>query len=55
MVQALETLTPAPSPGIFQIDQDMIGGSGLWLRAEPSENRMQADALAAIIAVGIAS
>lgn len=55
MVQTFETLTPAPSPGVVQIDQDMIGGSGLWLRAEPSENRMQADALAAIIAVGIAS
>lgn len=55
MVRAFETLTPAPAPGVFQIDQDMIGGSGLWLRAEPSENRMQADALAAIIAVGIAS
>ena len=31
----------------------MIGGPGLWLRAEPGENRAQADALAAIIAMGL--
>ena len=35
------------------IGQDMIGGGGLWLRAEPGENRAQADALAAIIAMGL--
>lgn len=32
------------------ISQDEIGGSGLWLRAEPDENPAQADALAAILA-----
>lgn len=37
------------------IDQDMLGGSGLWLRAEPDEDRSQADALAAILAIGIKS
>ena len=31
----------------------MLGGGGLWLRAEPGEDRAQADALAAIIAIGI--
>ncbi|SFG27861.1 hypothetical protein SAMN05518801_11364 [Novosphingobium sp. CF614] len=36
------------------ITQDMLGGSGLWLRAEPDEDRDQADALAAILARGIA-
>lgn len=36
-----------------EIGQDMLGGGGLWLRAEPGENRPQTDALAAIIAVGI--
>lgn len=36
-----------------EIDQDTVGGSGLWLRAEPGEDRNQADALAAIVAVGI--
>lgn len=30
-----------------------VGGSGLWLRAEPSEDPEQADALAAIIAIGM--
>lgn len=32
------------------IAQSQIGGSGLWLRAEPDEDARQADALAAIIA-----
>ncbi|MEY2942695.1 MAG: hypothetical protein RLY97_709, partial [Pseudomonadota bacterium] len=35
------------------IGQDMLTGSGLWLRAEPGENADQADSLAAIIALGI--
>lgn len=30
-----------------------LGGSGLWLRAEPDEDPEQADALAAIIAMGL--
>lgn len=30
-----------------------VGGSGLWLRAEPDEDPEQADALAAIIAIGM--
>lgn len=38
-----------------EIDQETVGGSGLWLRAEPGEDRAQADALAAIVAVGIAA
>jgi hypothetical protein len=32
------------------VTQEQIGGSGLWLRAEPDENAAQADALAAIVA-----
>ncbi|MBW8784778.1 MAG: hypothetical protein JF593_09080 [Novosphingobium sp.] len=35
------------------IGQDLVGGAPLWLRAEPGEDRDQADALAAIIAVGM--
>lgn len=35
------------------INQDMLGGSGLWLRAEPGESASQADALAAALAIGI--
>jgi hypothetical protein len=36
-----------------EILQDLIGGGGLWLRAEPGEDRAQADAIAAIVAIGI--
>lgn len=46
----LQTALPAAA---VDIDQDTIGGAGLWLRAEPGEDRAQADALAAIVAVGI--
>lgn len=42
-----------PSDSGSEVLQDMVGGSGLWLRAEPGEDRNQADALAAIVAVGI--
>lgn len=35
------------------IDQEMVGGPGLWLRAEPDEDRAQADTLASVIAVGM--
>ncbi len=48
--QALEQTQAAE---VWDIEQDMLGGSGLWLRAEPGEDRGQADALAAIIAIGI--
>ena len=46
---------PPVSAGVSEIEQDMLGGSGLWLRAEPDEDRAQADALAAIVAIGIKS
>jgi hypothetical protein len=36
------------------IAQDSVGGSGLWLRAEPDEDSAQADALAALVAALIA-
>ena len=42
-----------PPEGFSTIDQDMIGGGGLWLRAEAGEDRAQADALAAVIAIGM--
>lgn len=35
------------------VDQDMLGGGGLWLRAEPGEDAAQAEALAAVIMVGL--
>ena len=35
------------------IAQDMVGGPGLWMRAEPGEAPEQADALAAIVAMAL--
>lgn len=40
-------------PQVQTIAQDMLGGPGLWLRPEPGENAEQADALAAVVAVGL--
>ncbi len=37
------------------VEQEQLGGSGLWLRAEPGESPPQADALAAIIAMSMIS
>jgi hypothetical protein len=37
----------------IDIDHETVGGSPLWLRAEPDEDPEQADALAAIIAIGL--
>ena len=48
-----QSLKPLATARIGTIDQAMVGGSGLWLRAEPDEDRAQADALAAILAIGI--
>ena len=52
-LQQLQSATPPIAPNLSDIPQDMVGGGGLWLRAEPGEDRAQADALAAIVAVGI--
>ncbi len=38
---------------LADIEQSVIGGAGLWLRAEPDESPEQADAIAALIAVGL--
>ena len=48
-----KAIHPEPGDRITTIDQDMLGGAGLWLRAEPDESREQADALAAILAIGM--
>lgn len=53
MIRELAVLEPASLPTTSQIAQDMIGGSGLWLRAEPGESMQQADALAAVIAMAL--
>jgi hypothetical protein len=52
-LQQFQSAVPPVMAGISEIEQDMLGGSGLWLRAEPDEDRAQADALAAIVAIGI--
>jgi hypothetical protein len=55
LVGGLQSARPAVTAIHSDIGQDMIGSGGLWLRAEPSEDRYQADALAAILAIGIKS
>ncbi|TRD12507.1 hypothetical protein FGU71_11960 [Erythrobacter insulae] len=45
----LETATPARSDTLVSIEQALIGGQGLWLRAEPGEDHAQADAMATAI------
>ncbi len=52
-INQFQNLVPDNSSNASYIDQDMIGSSGLWLRAEPAEDRAAADALAAILAIGI--
>lgn len=49
----LAQLQAAEPAAAADIAQDLVGGAGLWLRAEPGEDRTQADALAAILALGI--
>ena len=49
----LEQATPPEVTRLADLGLADIGGSGLWLRAEPDENPEQADALAAIIAIGM--
>lgn len=54
LITELEAAEPACNPGQTAIAQTQIGGSGLWLRAEPDEDSAQADALAALIAASLA-
>ncbi len=51
-VRQFEALTVANKA--IEITQDTIGGSGLWLRAEPGDSAAQADALAAAVLVALA-
>ena len=53
MISGLQQALPAPRSGIKVIEQELLGGSPLWLRAEPEADAQQADALAAVIALGI--
>jgi len=54
MLRQLDDAQPVSRGNLALLDQDTVGGSGLWLRAEPSEDAAQADAIAAVIAVGLA-
>ena len=51
-----EIFAAVPRPAASQSDvaQDLVGGGALWIRAEPGEDTGQADAIAAIIAIGMA-
>lgn len=52
MLRQLQGLAPTPRAGITVVAHELVGGSPLWLRAEPDEDPVQADALAAVIAMG---
>ncbi len=51
MVQQLQAALPTED--LSEIDQDLLGGSPLWLRAEPDADAAQADALAAYLTMAI--
>jgi hypothetical protein len=51
MFRALETATR--DSRLIEIEQSALGGAGLWLRAEPDEDPEQADALAALLTMGM--
>jgi hypothetical protein len=53
MVQQLQAARPADAPHLAEIDQELIGGSPLWLRAEPGFDPSQADALAAYLTMAV--
>ena len=53
MFAQLMQAAPAPQPAIRVIEPDLIGGTPLWLRAEPDHDPAQADALAAVIAMEV--
>lgn len=53
MFSALSDCKTPASETLADITQDVVGGPGLWLRAEPDEDPEQADAIAAIIAIGL--
>jgi len=54
-IREMQGLVVAKSPDIVTLDQAMLPGAGLWLRAEPGEDAEQAQMLAAIIHAGIAA
>ena len=55
MLRQMGELVPRQRPGISVIEHTLIGGPMLWLRAEAGEDAAQADALAAVVAMGVAA
>lgn len=53
MIRELEAAEPAIGPETRIIEQVELGGSPLWLRAEPADDPRQADALARLVATGM--
>lgn len=51
MVQQLQAAQP--NAELAEIEQDLLGGGALWLRAEPDADAAQADALAAYLTMAI--
>ncbi len=51
MVQQLQGAQP--NPDLAEVEQDLLGGSPLWLRAEPDADMGQADALAAYLTMAM--
>ena len=50
MVRELETAEPSGGAALANIAQADLGGAGLWLRAEPDHDPLQAETLAALVA-----
>ncbi len=53
MFAELEVSEKPVQPNLAVIEQSSIGGSPLWLRAEPDDDAAQADVFAALIAEGM--
>ena len=53
LFREMETAQLSDNPVQQVIEQDLVGGRGLWLRAEPDEDPEQADAIAAIVAMAL--
>jgi pimeloyl-ACP methyl ester carboxylesterase len=53
MITELETAEPPDTERQSKIAHADVGGAALWLRAEPDHDAAQADALAAIVSMGL--
>ena len=53
LVRELEAEEATPTGAQIVIEHSDVGGQPLWLRAENDDDPEQADALAAIVAIGI--